>query len=199
MELLDALNGGIQSRDERDGRVPYMIYGVVKDVDTKLGRVRARAGAQGDGESTEWLDPAWPGSIEAVPVVGEPVFIQFVDADPNRGVYWWHPTSTTKNRAQDFMLLGTTMCGMYNFLVDQFNQLRTDFNTFASTYTGHVHPFTGTINVMAATCAGTTSATTSTQSATTALATNKGKANDGSVVNNQTSSVVVLSGRAKIK
>lgn len=196
-DLLEVLARGLVLEDTRDGRIWGLLAGKVTDVDTSLGRVRARVGAQGDNESTDWLDPAWTGGIEGWPRTGDPVFVGFVDGDPHRGVYWWHPTSTTKNRAQDFVILGTTFVGMFNFMVTQFNQIRTDFNTNVTTFNGHTHTFSAT--VVAGSVSGTTASPSALQSSTTAQQANKGKAADGSVVADKSGSSNVLSGRAKVQ
>lgn len=197
MDILETFSRSTMSEDKRDGRVYGFVYGVVTDVDTSqvFGRIKARVGAQGDNESTDWIDPAWPGSIESVPVVGQPVFVAFVDGDPHRGLYFWHPTSKTKNRAKEHILLGDTLTGMFNFFVDQFNQLRTDFNSHTQSCSGTI---TGTANLTTGAVTGSYTGTASAPSPTTAIAANKGKASDGSVIANKATSEVVLSGKALV-
>ena len=144
MDLLEAIDAGTQKPDEREGRIYGFQYGVVKDVDTAAptwGRIKARFGAQKDNETTHWIDPMWPGGIEGLPRIGDPVFIAFVDGDINRGLYVWHPSSRTQNRATDYMLLATTFAGMYNDLVAKFNNLKSAFNTFITGYNGHTHAY----------------------------------------------------------
>lgn len=181
------------------GRFPYFIEGKITNIGDEqgIGRVRARLKGMDDGDETEWLSPAWPGSIEAVPNVGELVWVQFVEGDPARGLYLWFPSKNTNNRPTEAMVLGKTAWGMLNFFVTQFNQLRTDFNSFASTFSGHTHTFSAT--VVAGAVSGTTAVPNATQPSTTAQPANKGKAADGSEVADKSTSEIVLSGKTKVR
>lgn len=195
MNLREAYEDLNRTQDARDGRVWGFVTGKVTDVEDPagtpfLGRVKARIGSQGDNESTDWLIPMWPGGVESVPRNGDMVVVGFIDGDPHRGFYAWHPTSNTKNRASEWMVLGLTLVGMYNNLVTQFNQLRTDFNTFVTThYNTHLHAETG----------ANTGPPDSLGTSTTATAAQKGKKADGSEVTAVTTSEKVLSGRAKVQ
>lgn len=195
--LLEKIAQNTVTADEAYGRVNGWLPGIVTDVDTKLYQVRARIGKQGDNESTEWIPQAGMGSIESLPEVGDPIGVIFQDGDVHRGAYFYFPQSTTKNRPTQPIPLGTSFVGMFNFLVDQLNQLQTDHNTLANKYSNHVHTFTGTATTTS--CAGTTNTTTSTVNATTALPANKGKASDGSTIANQATSVVVVSKRSRVR
>lgn len=195
--LLEKLAQNTVTADEAQGRVMGWLPGIVTDVDTKLKQVRARIGKQGDNESTEWIPQMGMGSIESLPEVGDPIGVIFQDGDIHRGAFFYFPQSTTKNRPMQPIPLGTSFVGMFNFLVEQLNQLQTDHNTLANKYSNHVHVFTGTATPTS--CAGTTNPTTSTVNATTSLPANKGKASDGSVVSNQATSAVVLSKRSTVR
>lgn len=195
--LLEKLAQGTVGADEAHGRVYGWLPGIVTDVDTKLMQVKARIGKQGDNESTDWIAQAGMGSIESLPEVGDPIGVMFQDGDVHRGAYFCFPQSTTKNRPTQPIPLGTNFVGMFNYLVDQLNQLQTDHNTLADKYSKHVHVFSGTATTTS--CSGTTNPTTSTVNATTSLPANKGKASDGSVVSNQATSVVALSKRSRVR
>ncbi len=199
MDLLEALAGGVLPPGAGDGRLPYLVYGIVTDTKDPqgLGRVKARIGSQQDSESTDWLDPAWAGSTEGIPVEREPCFVAFVAGDPHRGVYWWHPTSKTRGRAQDFMLLGTTFAGLYNDLVAKFNNLLAQHNALASAFDGHTHQ----VPYNAGTTPATATAAVPTASHASDSDANAGqiKAADGSIPNQNASTTIALSGRAKVK
>ncbi|HJU21573.1 MAG TPA: phage baseplate assembly protein V [Casimicrobiaceae bacterium] len=201
MELLEALAGGIAPPGASEGRLPYLVYGIITDTKDPLGlgRVKARVGSQKDNESTDWLDPAWPGSIEAVPAEREPCFVAFVTGDPHRGVYFWHPTTKTRGRAQDFMLLGTTFAGVYNDLVAKFNNLLAAFNAFVSVFNSHVHVVSGTANLTSGAVAGTAAAVTSGASTDNDANAAQIKAADGSIPPRNAATTIALSGRAKVK
>lgn len=113
-----------------DGRIPYPVDGVVTNCtdDAGLGRIKARWGAMKAEEESDWLRPIWPGYMEGVPAVDEPVVIWFLNGDTAAGVYAWFPKSTTKERATEMMLFGTTFCGLYNDLATKFNELKSKFN-----------------------------------------------------------------------
>ena len=184
--LLEALASGVRSKDEEEGRIYGLLYGVVTNIaDPKgLGRVRARVGAQRDGDSTDWLDPSWQGAIESVPRVGDPIFVMFVDGDPHRGVYSWHPTTRTLNRATEPLVLGISAWGIINFLVTQFNQLRTDMYN-------HIHSVTGIT-------LGTSNIVTG-PVATSAVPAVQGQNADGSTIPVITTSRPVVSGEAFVR
>jgi hypothetical protein len=188
-----------QSDGQRHGRYYGFVSGSITNVKDPNGliQVKARMEGQGDNDETDWLIPMLPGSMEALPNKGDPCIIGFIDGDPHRGFWTYHPKTTTNNRPTEAMALGTTTWGMINFLVDQVNQLRSDFNTFASTYTSHVHPFSGAVSGV--TCSGTTTATPSTQPSTAALAANKGQASDGSTIPNVSTAKKVTSGYIKLR
>jgi len=193
--LHEALAQATVTRDEVDGRVYGWLPGVVTDVDTNLMRVKARIGKMEDGDSSDWLVPMGMGSIESVPEVGDPVGVCFLDGDPHAGAYFYFPQSTTNGRpTKEPIPLGLTLVGMMNYLVTQFNQLRTDYNSFISTYNGHTHsylPGPGTAtNTLTTTAVGTSTA---------AAAANKGKSPDGSVVSDKPTSEIVLSKRSKVR
>jgi hypothetical protein len=145
MDLLEAIAGGTRSPDEQDGRVYGPVQGSITDVSDpqKLGRVKARIGAQQKGESSDWLLPMWPGGCEGYCQVGQPIIVAFVDGDPHRGVFWWYPKSTTTGRANDFALLGTTFIGLYNDLVSKFNFLKSQYNAFVTSFLNHYHQASG--------------------------------------------------------
>lgn len=190
------------SRDMREGRYYGILDGIVTDVESDspaLGRIKADIGQRMRDDSgatvlqtTDWLEPWWPGGMECLPNVGDPVWVTFVDGDPNRGVWAWHPTTKTNERPTEAAVLGSKHIGMFNFLVTQFNQLRADFNTLAGQTAGHTH--TGVTVGM-----GTTGAAAITKSSTTATDAQKGKAADGSVVDNVSTSEIVLSGKVKLR
>jgi hypothetical protein len=192
--LLDALAQGTTTADEAHGRVYGWLPGIVTDVDTKLMQIKARLGKQGDNESTDWIAQAGMGSIESLPEVNDPVGVFFNDGDVHRGAYFCFPQTTSKGRPTQPIPLGTNLVGMYNFLVDQFNQLRTDFNSHS-----HAVPASG-ISAPAGGGACTGSATSASPSSPTAALTgNKGKASDGSVVSNNSTSAVALSKRSRVR
>jgi hypothetical protein len=190
--LHQALAQSTVTPDEADGRVYGWLPGVVTDVDTKLMQVKARIGKMDDGDSTHWLVPMGMGGVESLPEVGDPVGVVFMDGDPHSGAYFYFPQSTTKGRpTKEPIPLGLTFVGMFNFLVTQLNQLRTDFNTFVTVkYNSHNHPTAPVGPVSVPSLVGT---------ATTALAANKGKAADGSVVSDVSTSEIVLSKRTKVR
>lgn len=190
--LHQAIAQATVTRDEVDGRVYGWLPGVVTDVDTNLMRVKARIGKMEDGDSSDWLVPMGMGSIESVPEVGDPVGVCFLDGDPHAGAYFYFPQSTTNGRpTKEPIPLGATSWGMINFIVTQLNQLRTDFNTFVTTiYNVHNHPTAPVGPVSVPSVVGT---------GTTAVAANKGKASDGSVVPDKSTSEIVLSKRSKVR
>lgn len=176
---------------QRSGRYYGFVIGNVTNVndDQGLVRVKARIGAQGDTEESDWLIPAFPGSIECKPSKGDPCIVGFIDGDPNRGFWLYHPESTTKGRPSEFMALGTTLAGMIN-------QLRADLQTLVTAFDTHKH-------------AGvTTGAGSSAVSDTLVFMTNvppgsinagSVKASDGSAVAPKSGDAVALSGLCKVK
>lgn len=192
MDFLQTLADSMRPKDEAEGRFYGFLYGIITDVDDPdgLGRVRARIGAMGPEDSSDWLIPAWPGAIEALPNKKDAIIVGFIDGDPNRGFYLVSPRSTTKDRPTEAMLLATTFIGMYNHLVAQFNQLRTDYNSHAHQPGSLAAPSGG------GAVTGTSGAPTA---STTAAAASKGKAADGSVVAAKSSSEKVLSGKTKVR
>lgn len=191
MNIEDVLAQSIVTPDERDGRVYGWIPGVVTDIDTKLMRVKARIGKQEDGDSTDWLVPMGMGSVESLPETGDPIGVMFADGDPHRGAYFYFPQSTTRNRPGQPAMLGEMFIGIFNYLVTQYNQLRTDFDTFVTVkYNLHNHPTAPVGPVSVPSVTGT---------ATTAAVANKGKASDGSVVADKATSEIVLSKRTKVR
>lgn len=176
--------------EQHSGRYYGFISGNITNVndDQGLVRVKARIGAMGDTEESDWLIPAFPGSIECKPLKGDPCIVGFIDGDPNRGFWLYHPESTTKARPSEFMVLGNTMVGMFNYLVDQFNQLRSDHNSHT-----HQVPYSWTG------VAGSSTATAAVPTASASLVGNKGNASDGSTVPNVATSKTVLSGLCKVK
>lgn len=184
--FIDILAESTISQDELEGRVYGWIPGIVTDLDTKLMRVKARIGKQADGDTSDWLVAMGGGSIETLPEVGDPIGVTFADGNPNRGAYFYFPQSTTKSRPTEPAMLGATFLGMFNYLVTQFNQLRSDM-------ANHVHPF-GTIVCSTGVISGATALVP-----TSAVAANKGKASDGSIVANKATSEIVLSKRTRLR
>lgn len=121
MRIEDVLALGLVSKDEQEGRVYGWIPGVVTDVDSKLFRVKARIGKQEDSESTDWLVPMSIGAVESLPENGDPVGVAFMDGDPHRGAYFYFPQSTTNGRPSEALALGTTLAGLLNYFIDQYN------------------------------------------------------------------------------
>lgn len=119
-----------RSEEEREGRVSGVVVGKITNVSDPqgLGRIKARYGAQDNNEESDWLLPMWPGSMEFIPRKDDMVGIVFLDGDPHRGFYSWHPTSNTKNRPTEAAVLGSTMAAMYNDLVAKFNNLKSKYN-----------------------------------------------------------------------
>lgn len=197
MDIQDLYEDQHRSQAQRDGRYWGWVAGTVTNVNDAQGlvRVKARIGGQFDQEESDWLLPALPGAIESIPNKGDPCLVGFVDGDPHKGFYLCHPESTTKGRPTEPMVLGITAWGIINYLVTQFNQLRTDFNN-------HTHPYsggTGTANLSTGAVTGVSGSTSAPTSPTAAVAANKGKASDGSVIADKSTSEIVLSGKAKVR
>jgi hypothetical protein len=126
-------------REDAEGRIYGVLSGVVVEVEeTGLFRVKARLGSQGPNDSSGWLMPATPGSIESRPEKGEFVAIAFMDGDIHKGIYWYFPTKQTGGRPVEAMLLGNTFAGMWNYMVNvTIQQILTDVYVTIPT---HVHP-----------------------------------------------------------
>jgi hypothetical protein len=186
--------------DEADGRVYGWLPGIVTDIDTNLMQIKARIAKMDDGDSSHWLVPMGMGSVESLPEVGDPVGVVFMDGDPHSGAYFYFPQSTTKGRpTKEPIPLGLTFVGMFNFLVTQLNQLRTDFNTLADQAVKHTHAYLPGPGASVMTGPASAATPPITLGATTAAAANKGKAADGSVVSDKSTSEVVLSKRSKVR
>jgi len=191
-ELLESMARGTTDEDGREGRIYGAQYGLIKDISDpdKLGRVKARIGSMRSDQLSNWLSPAWPGSLECIPRKEDPCFVLFVDGDPHRGLYLWAPSTKTKSRPTEAAMLGSMMAAMYNDLVTQFNQLRTDFNTFVTTkYNTHKH---------ATAAPGSPSLPDVVGTSTSATPAQKVKGSDGSAVAAKSSSEVVLSKSVKV-
>lgn len=204
MDLHEALAQSTMTRDEAEGRIYGWLPAIVTDVDANLMQIRARFGKQGDNESTDWLVPMGMGSVESLPEVGDPVGVMFMDGDVHRGAYFYFPQSTTKGRPTRHMVLGEPLVGMFNYLVDQFNQLKSDFNNHAhspgtfTTATGG--PVTGVSAAAKAIAASLVPGAVGTgTSATTAADGNKGQDSSGATVSNQSSATKVLSKRSLVR
>jgi hypothetical protein len=197
-DLLELLANSLRTEDEEDGRIYGFQVGTVTEiVDPKsLGRIKARVMAQEKGESSDWLMPAWPAGVEAKPRVGEPVLVTFLDGDPNKGIWFWTVTSKSLNRPSEFMVLGTTLIGCYNDLVQRFNDLRTAF-------IAHRHNLVdlqagGSAVTQGAPGVDVVDGTRATGTAPPSAA-SKLKAADGATVADKTGSQIVLSGEAKVR
>lgn len=200
MEYYEAIQELGKTSEQREGRYYGELLGRITNANDSLGlgRVKAKFAGQADGEESDWIAPEWPGAIECIPAVGDIAIVRFIDGDPGRPTFTRTVDSKTKNRPTDFMALGTTQQGMINFFTDQFNQLRTDVNTFMSQAVAHTHAYLPGPGPSAFTGPASGSTPPISISSTTALSANKGKAADGSVISNVTTSAVVTSGRAKI-
>jgi len=198
-ELLESMARGTTDEDGREGRIYGAQYGLIKDVSDpdKLGRVKARIGSMRSDQLSNWLSPAWPGSLECIPRKEDPCFVLFVDGDPHRGLYLWAPSTKTKSRPTEAAMLGSMMAAMYNDLVAKFNNLKSLFNS-------HTH---GYIDSKGAAAVATPSVTVK-PGATAPLGTGpdmdtdadaaKVKGADGSAVAAKSSSEVVLSKSVKV-
>jgi hypothetical protein len=182
--------------DQRQGRFYGVVDGVVTEVESSspaLGRIKADIGHRTKddsgatvGQVTDWLDPVWPGGMECLPNKGDPVWVWFVDGDPNRGIWAWHPTSTTTGRPVEPATLGKTLIGVLNHYASLINDVKSKYNS-------HTHQVSGVT-------AGMASVTSATPSATVAVAdAPKSKDADGSVVADKSSSEIVLSGVIKLR
>ena len=192
MDLLDQIANSVRSESAAEGRYWGFVTGKVTDTNDpkSLGRVKAQIAAQQRRESSDWLVPVWPGAVEGIPKKNEPVIVGFIDGDPNKGFYLWFPQTNTKDRASNFMLLGTVFVKMYNNLAAQYNTLRSDFHTFVTvTYNLHMH---------ATAAPGAPSVPTVVGTGTTATAVQKAKDSAGTEVAAVTTGEIVLSARAKV-
>ena len=192
-DLADALRD-ISPQDE-PGRIYGAQYGRVTSVDDPkgLGRVKARVGAQGDGQASDWLTPMWGGASEFKPAIKDPVIVLFVDGDPARGCFAVYAETTTRGRPTEAMLLATTFCGLYNDLAAKFNALKSSHNSLVSTFNAHQHSY---LPGAAAAALTVTTAPPATSDADADAA--KANAADGSTVGAIASDQTVLSGRAKV-
>lgn len=198
--LLDAFNELHTTDERREGRYYGFLYGVVTTVggNNDFGRIKARIGAQGDKEETDWLDPFWSGAIESIPNKGDAVIVGFVDGDTSRGFWGAHPESTSKNRPTEAMVLGTTAAGMYNdlaskvqSLISKYNQAQADITTLFTLVNT-----TGLAVVAALAKANPTVTQTSSSDGDTI---GKIKAADGSVVAAKSGDNVALSGKSRVR
>lgn len=189
MNLIDALSRVTRSPDDADGRYFGCLTGVVTDIGSgdNLGRVKARLRGMPDNAESGWLSPLWPGGIEGIPHKNDPVFVTFEDGDEHRGFYLWFPSSRTQERPSEAMVLGSTFASLFNLLVTQFNQLRTDM-------AGHTHA----IPSLTCSAPGTTTASTTGARTTTATACYKCQTHEGVTVANATADQKALSGRVKV-
>lgn len=194
MNLIDALSRVTRSPDDADGRYFGCLTGVVTDIGTgdNLGRVKARLRGMPDNAESGWLSPQWPGAIEGIPHKNDPILVTFEDGDEHRGFFTCFVTSRTQGRPNEPLVLGTAFASLFNLLVSQFNQLRTDFNTLAGSLAGHTH--TGVT-----TGPGSTGAAVGiTPGSTSATACYKCQTHEGVTVANATADQKALSGRAKV-
>ncbi len=139
MGLAEALSSVVRSPDDKEHRYYGFIAGTVTEVESstdnaKLGRVKARLRGMEDNAQSGWLVPFWVGGLEGTPHKGDPVMVGFEDGDVNRGFYGWHPSSKTKDRPQEWLVLGLTFAAMYNGLVTVVNELKSKFNAHKHDY-----------------------------------------------------------------
>jgi hypothetical protein len=184
-----------KSEDAREGRYYGFLSGVVTNISDpqKLGRVKARLQGQGDNDESDWLVPMWPGSMEALPFKDDPVMVGFVDGDPNKGFWAWHPHTSTKNRPTEAMVLGTTLTAMYNDLAAKFNDLQQHYQAFYLVVQTHGHAALGSASV------ALLAATIDPTCKDTGTATGKGKDPDGAVVAAKSGDQTVLSKNLKLR
>jgi hypothetical protein len=194
MDLLEAIAVGVQSKDQREGRVYGPLYGSVTDINDpgKLNRVKVRFGAQGDNESSDWALPAFPGGIESIPRKGDPCVVWFIDGDTSRPVYACYQKSTTTNRPTEHIILGDSAMALLNNIIDEINTLKSDFNTFKSgAFTTHTHA--------GVTVGAGVTGVTSTVTTPTTLAFGKALDANGSTIGSSISDKIVLSANAKVR
>lgn len=195
MDLLDIFAGSVRTPAAAEGRYYGFLLGKVTNINDpkSLNRVQARIGAQQSGESTDWLLPALPGAIEAKPRVNDPVIVGFIDGDPNRGFYFWHPQTGTQSRPTEAMALGTALVGLINGIVSVLTTMKTDLYTTlgATAFNAHVH----------STALGPSGPPTPLFTAVAPTGPGQGKDAAGTVVSANTSvnGAVVLSGDAKVR
>jgi hypothetical protein len=193
---------------QREGRQLGFQHGRVTSVDDpqEMGRVKARLFGMQANEESDWLEPLWPGSIEAVPRVDEPVFVGFIQGDPHQGCYAWHPDSTSEGRPTEAMVLGTTLAQKLNYLATFCNNLQTNLNTVVSQLGSHLHAG-GTYQVVIAggSSAGTYSVTLNSGQPTSIFSTSNETAigdflaHDSSSPADESAAKVVLSGETKVR
>lgn len=159
----------------RSGRYFGAVSGTITDTNDSSGlyMVKASFGGQQDTDESYWLIPAFPASIESKPLRGDPCVVMFIDGDPNRGMYFYHPKSTTKNRPNEAMALGTTLAGVVN-------QVQADLKTLVVAYNGQTYSNGG-------------------HPATVTITSDQSLASDGSAVPKKSGSNKVLSGLIKVR
>lgn len=199
MDWLEEHARATRTQDAAEGRVFEWVAGVVKDTNdpSKLCRVRARIGAQWDGETSEWLMPLLPGAVESVPKTGDPVLVGFLHGDPNRGFYAATIDTRTTGRPTNFMLLGSSFLPLYNDLVGKFNALKSKYNQLQADVAAlqtALDP--GTFKYQAGGGTLTFSVTASQDNDADAA---KGQAADGSTPAGSATAAKVLSGVAKVR
>lgn len=183
------------SHESRERRYPYLMTGKITRIEdpassSQFVRVKAQLTGMADGDESYWLLPIVGGAIESTPNAGDFICVWFEDGMPERGFYGVWPGTNSRNRPTEHMVLGDTAWGMLNYLVDQYNQLRTDFNSFVTTvYNLHKHDY----------AMGTTLVTTTVGTSTSATAANKGKGADGTTIANKSTSEQVVSKNAKVR
>ena len=194
-DLTDALVA-IGGREQDEGRIDGFLWGVVTSTadPQNLYRVKVRLMSQDENADTHWIPPLLMGGMEGLPEQGETVAVLFCNGDPNRGAYLYSPTSKTKQRPTEAMVLGTTFTRQFNRLVQAYNDLRgivfTAVTGFVTVYNAHIH--TDPVS-------GVTSAPTVTWSPTDSGTAVKGKAADGSTPSDLNTSSIVLSKHGRVK
>ena len=192
MDFLEVMARATRSPEAQEGRLFELLAGIVTDVGdpAKLGRVKARLQGQQDPDCSDWMMPCFAGGIEARPNVGDPVIVGFIVGDPNRPVFWTTTITGQKGRPVEHMLLGDTLAGLFNRVVDQLAAVNARLDGHISTYNNHQHLVSG---VQAGAAAITSAYTTSQDTSSKPSDANKAKAADGSVVGSASSDSVALS------
>lgn len=179
-DLFDVQTDLHRSDAQREGRYWGFLSGKITNVNDSQGlvRVKARIGGQFDNEESDWLIPAFPGSLEGLPSNGDPCIVGFIDGDPHRGFWLYHPESTTRQRPNHPLGHGDVVVGLLNNIIDQLQTLQTSFNAHTHTY---VYGTTGTPSALWNPTLG------------------KGQASDGSIVASITNATRALSALLKIR
>ncbi len=172
--------------EDEEFRNPFVMTGVVTNVNDDMVRIRARIEGMGKNEESDWMMPLLPGSIECTPNVDDQVFVLYVHGDPNRPVYAATVSSKSSARPTEPMLKGATVAAMYNNLAAQFNQLRTDMKDHAHAAGSYVVGMTAVTG-------------TSGTAPTTATAVEKMKDADGAEVSADRNSNIVLSSKCLLR